>query len=391
MSNFIKDNMDENMIVTHMAENYELYMNAVTPPIFMNSLHICNSIEHYYDLPKNHFIYGRYGNPTVEIVEKKIAALESSSRAFLYASGMAAATAAVMGTCKAGDHIICVHNAYGPFQEFLNDYCRKELDINVTFVRGDVLEEMKDAIQNNTALIVLESPGTATFSLVDLAEVANIASQNGIKTFIDNTYCTPVFQKPIEFGIDIVMHSCTKYLGGHSDLIGGVLVTNDEETIAKLAKQRTWFGGIIGPMDAWLIMRGLRTLPIRMKQHSETAQLVAESLEKNEKIKRVYYPGLKSHPQYELAKKQQTGSSGLLSFEIDGTEEQAVNFVNHLKVFKIGPSWGGYESLVVMPLLKNTDEYVEWYGGSRGLIRIHCGLEGANVLLKDINQALKTI
>ena len=216
-------------------------------------------------------------------------------------------------------------------------------------------------------------------------------SKKGIKTYIDNTYCTPIFQKPIEFGIDIMMHSCTKYLGGHSDLIGGVLVTSDEGTIARLSKQRTWFGGIIGPMEAWLIMRGLRTLPIRMKQHSETAQFIAETLEKNEKIKNVYYPGLKSHPQYELAQKQQTGSSGLLSFEIDGTEEQAVNFVNYLRVFKIGPSWGGYESLVVMPLLKNTEEYVKWYGGSKGLIRIHCGLEGAQVLLEDIAQALKKI
>ena len=391
MDNSFKSGSDENMIVTHLADSYNSFLNAVTPPIFMNSLHICNSIEHYYDLPKDHYIYGRYGNPTVEIVEKKIAALESGSKAFMYASGMAAATAAVMGTCKSGDHVICVHNAYGPLQEFLNDYCSKELDINVTFVRGDILDEIKNAVQDNTSLIVLESPGTATFSLVDLAEVAKLANKNGIKTYIDNTYCTPIFQKPIELGIDIVMHSCTKYLGGHSDLIGGVLVTSDEKIIANLSKQRTWFGGIIGPMEAWLIMRGLRTLPIRMEHHSSTAQFIAESLEKNEKIKKVYYPGLKSHPQYELAQKQQTGSSGLLSFEINGTEEQAVNFVNHLKVFKIGPSWGGYESLVVMPLLKNTEEYVEWYGGSRGLIRIHCGFEGAQVLLKDITQALKTL
>ena len=378
-------------IALHYAENKQQYLNAMAPPIFMTSLHKLDTIEDYYDVPKGAYLYGRYGNPTVEMAEKKIAALERGERAFLYASGMAAATAAVMAVCRTGSHVVCVHNVYGPLQAFLRDYCSTDLDISVTFVHGDSMEEIEGAIRDNTALMVLESPGSATFSLVDLEAVSKLARSKGIVTYVDNSYCSPELQKPLTLGIDIVMHSCTKYLAGHSDTLGGVLVTSDPAIISRLAQQRIWFGGIMGPMEAWLIIRGLRTLGVRMKQHAETAQIVAEALEQNPKIKKVYYPGLKSHPQYELAKKQQVASSGLLSFEINASPEMAMQVVNRMKIFQIGPSWGGYESLVVMPLLGNTDEYAEWYGGSRGLIRIHCGLEGAEVLLKDIEQALEII
>lgn len=317
--------------------------------------------------------------------------MECGERAFLYASGMAAATSAVMAVCSSGSHVVCVHNAYGPLQAFLRDFTSKSLDISVTFVHGDDFEEIQNALRGNTSLIILESPGSATFSLVDIEKVAKLAKSRGIVTYLDNSYCSSVFQKPLTLGIDIVMHSCTKYLAGHSDVLAGVLVTSEPEIIARLTQQRTWFGGILGPMEAWLLIRGLRTLTVRMKQHAETAQIVAEALEKNPKVKKVYYPGLKSHPQFELAQKQQVASSGLLSFEINASPEVATQVVNRLKVFQIGPSWGGYESLVVMPLLGNTEEYAKWYGGSQGLIRIHCGLEEAEVLLKDIEQALEIV
>ncbi len=387
-----KDFMNyDSYIALHHAENKQDYLKAMSPPVFMTSLHALDTIEDYYNVPKGAYLYARYGNPTVVMAEKKIAALERGERAFLYASGMAAATSAVMAVCRSGSHVICVHNAYGPLQAFLKDYCSSDLDITVTFVHGDQLEEIKNAVRENTALIILESPGTATFSLVDLEAVAKLAKSNGIVTYIDNTYCSPEFQKPLTMGIDIVMHSCTKHLGGHSDLLGGVLVTSDAGIIERLAQQRIWFGGILGPMEAWLLIRGMRTLGVRMKQQAETARVVAESLEKNPKIKKVYYPGLKSHPQYDLAQKQQKASCGLLSFELNASSEKAMEFVNRLKIFQCGPSWGGYESLVVMPLLGNTDEYAEWYGGSRGLIRIYCGLEGAELLLKDIEQALEIL
>lgn len=380
-----------NLLQHYGEEDKSRYLKSMSPPIFMTSLHIQDTIEDYYDVPKGDYLYGRYGNPTVEIAEKKIAALECGERAFLYASGMAAATSAVMAVCSSGSHVVCVHNAYGPLQAFLRDFTSKSLDISVTFVHGDDFEEIQNALRGNTSLIILESPGSATFSLVDIEKVAKLAKSRGIVTYLDNSYCSSVFQKPLTLGIDIVMHSCTKYLAGHSDVLAGVLVTSEPEIIARLTQQRTWFGGILGPMEAWLLIRGLRTLTVRMKQHAETAQIVAEALEKNPKVKKVYYPGLKSHPQFELAQKQQVASSGLLSFEINASPEVATQVVNRLKVFQIGPSWGGYESLVVMPLLGNTEEYAKWYGGSRGLIRIHCGLEEAEVLLKDIEQALEIV
>lgn len=378
-------------IEAHIGEDRERYLNSMAPPVFMTSLHALSCIEDYYDLPEGQYIYGRYGNPTVEICEKKIAALEHGERALLYASGMAAATAAVLAVCSSGSHVICVHNAYGPLQSFLTDYCAKDLGIDVSIVHGYDIEEIRSAVKPNTALLILESPGTATFSLVDLEAVSKLAKENGIVTYIDNSYCSPVFQKPLDQGIDIVMHSCTKYLGGHSDILGGVLVVKDENLSERLSSMRPWFGGIIGPMEAWLMIRGMRTLSIRMKKHAETAIFIAKELEKDPRVKKVYYPGLKSHPQYELAQKQQTGSSGLLSIELDSTPEKACKFVNALQLFKIGPSWGGYESLAVMPLYANTDEYARWYGATRGLIRLHCGLEGADLLLSDIKQALSKI
>ncbi|MCI8417859.1 MAG: PLP-dependent transferase [Lachnospiraceae bacterium] len=389
MSNYYEDG--DAYIALHYGENNKEYLRAVVPPIYMNSLHTFARIEDYYNVPQGAYLYGRYNNPTVEIVERKIAALEQGKRAFLYASGMAAATAAVMAVCRSGDHVVCVHNAYGPLQSFLIDYCSKDLDITVTFVRGDSMEELRKAVQDNTSLMILETPGSATFSLVDLKEVARLARENHIVTYVDNSYCSPEFQKPLTLGIDMVMHSTTKYLGGHSDLIGGVLVTSHEGLMGRLGQQRPWFGGIMGPMEAWLLMRGLRTLHVRMKHHEETALEIARSLEKNPRVRKVYYPGLESHPQYELAKRQQTGSSGLLSFEVNASPAKAVQVINRLRVFQIGPSWGGFESLAIMPLLKNTDEYAQWYGASRGIIRIHCGLEGAGVLLKDIEQALEII
>jgi cystathionine gamma-lyase len=262
------------------------------------------------------------------------------------------------------------------------------MNMDVTFVYGWRTEEIEAAIRDNTAMIILESPGTATFTAVDFKAVSELAKSRNIVTYTDNSYCSPVFQKPLTMGIDIVMHSVTKYLGGHSDLLGGVLVTSNDEIIEKLATQKTWFGGIMGPMEAWLLMRGLRTLELRMKAHQETAMQVAKMLAAHPKVKKVYYPGLPDHPQAELIKRQQTGSSGLMSFEVKGTVEDAQRVVDSLKVFEIGPSWGGFESLVVMPLAHHSEEYAEWYGADRGLIRIHCGLEGAEILMADLEQAL---
>lgn len=383
------------LILERAGENEKSYLNAVTPPVFMNSLHVFDTFEEYHEVnvfEKDQFYYGRASNPTTSIAENKIAQLEHGARAVMFSSGMAAASAAILATCKSGSHIICMIDVYQPVKRFLNEYCIPCLNMQVSYVKGTDIQEIEAAIRENTSLIILESPATFIFTVVDLEKVARIAKKYNVKTYMDNTYCTPLFQKPLDFGIDIVMHTLTKYLGGHSDILGGVLVSKDEELMRKIMNQfREWLGGVIGPMEAWLAIRGMRTLKVRLEQHQKTAQAVAEFLESHSKVKRVYYPGLKSHPQYELIQKQQKGSSGLLSLELYGGPETALKFVDSLKLFRKGCSWGGFESLAMVPLYYASQEELDFLKIGRGLIRMHCGLEGTENLIADIQRALDLI
>lgn len=265
------------------------------------------------------------------------------------------------------------------------------MNIKTTFVEGSRIEEFENALTEKTQLIVLESPSSVVFSVQDIKTVSELARKKGAKVYIDNTYCTPIYQKPLELGVDIAMHTTSKYLGGHSDLIGGALILKDRELADKIRNMREQLGSIIGPMEGWLILRGLRTLEIRVKEHGRTAKDIAEWLEKHPKVKHVYYPGLSSHRQAELIEKQQSGSTGLLSFQIDGTVEQAKQFCEMLKVFKIGVSWGGFESLVMMPYARLSKEEAESMGGSSNIIRIHCGLEGKEILKQDLENAFDAV
>ena len=223
----------------------------------------------------------------------------------------------------------------------------------VTYVAGDDIRELENAIKMNTSLIILESPATFIFKVVDVAAIAGIAKKHGIKTYIDNTFCTPIFSKPLDLGIDIVMHSISKYIGGHSDINGGVLVSKDAELMDNVQLHyREYFASILGPMEAWLAIRGLRTLPLRVKQHQETAMAVAQYLENHPKVEKVYYTGLASHPQHEIIQKQMTGHTGLMSFLLKENASKAVEFIDHLKLFGKGCSWGGFESLALCPVKK---------------------------------------
>lgn len=390
-----KDYLNDDLLITsHYGEEYEHYYNAIVPPVFMTSLNVFNSIDEYYDsdkTDKHHYVYGRVQNPTVRILEDKAAALEHGVGALAFASGMAAATTAVLTAIRHGSHVVCVSNAYGPLRSFLEGYCKEHMGITTTYVKGVDVSEFEQAVTDQTDLIILESPSSVIFSLQDIHAVSEIAKKHGALIYIDNSYCSPVFQKPLDLGADIVMHTASKYMGGHSDVIGGILVLKDKELFAKMRQHRELLGGIIGPMEAWLIIRGLRTLDVRVKRHQETAMKVAEWLENCPKVKKVYYPGLKSHPQYDLMQKQQKGSTGLMSFVIDGTTEQAKKLVDSLKIFKIGCSWGGFESLVMMPQLRLSEEECEFLDGPRNLVRIHCGLEGTDALIADLEQAMKQI
>lgn len=387
---------EDQLALTHVGEQQSDYLNAVTPPVFLNSLHIFDDMDAYlHHGETGAYVYGRIANPTVHILEEKVAALEQGCTAVAFASGMAAASAAILAVCKTGSHIICMRDVYGPIKEILNGYFIPRMNMTVSYWDGRDLQELEGLIRHETDMILLESPATFVFCVVDIRGVTKIAKEHGIRTYIDNTYCTPIYQKPLTMGVDISMHTMSKYIGGHSDIIGGILAVKDEELGKELLQNiRPWFGGIIGPMEAWLAIRGLRTLSLRVEKHQQTAVEVANFLENHPKVERVYYSGLASHPQAALIQTQQTGHTGLLSFIVKGTPEDAKRLVDSLKVFEIGCSWGGFESLAICPLYAASQEDLEFLGlGEQGrcLIRIHCGLEGADVLLDDLKQALHQI
>lgn len=379
------------LTLMHRDENPADNFQAVAPPLVMTSLHVFNDLQSHLDFndsQQNTYIYGRVANPTVVLLEKKMAALENGKSAVVFSSGMAASTAAILSICPANSHIIALNNIYSPIHTFLEGYGKQFMNYSTTYLRGSDLKQFEKAIQPNTRLIMIESPSTFLFSLVDIRGLSQIAKKAGITTYIDNTCSTPLYQKPLDMGIDIVMHSLTKYIGGHSDILGGCLVSNDIEYIQRVKKTvRETFGSIIGPMEAWLALRGMRTLAVRVRQHSETALSVAQFLEQHPMVNQVYYPGLNSHPQFALMQQQQSGNTGLIGFDFLGTSEQLHCFCDSLELFQIGHSWGGYESLVTVPLYNCSEETCAFYGLSGQYVRLHCGLEGTENLIQDLEQA----
>ena len=375
------------------------YEGAVVPPIFQNSLFTFpgwEAIEHAFDARQEHFIYTRGKNPTVDFAEKKLAEIAHADRAILLTSGMAAISAAILFCVKPNSHIITIKNVYGPTSNFMVNYLKEKLNIETTFLSGENVEDFKVNIKENTSLIYLESPATVTISLQDLKAVALIAKENNIKTICDNTWATPLFQKPLDLGIDFEVHSVSKYLGGHSDLVAGVILGKKQEMEALFEREYEWLGGKIAPFEAWLLIRSLRTLPLRMQRHQENAMKVAQFLEQHPQIELVRYPGLPSFPQYELGKKQMAGFSGLFSFRLKTNEiEKVIAFYNTLKIFHKGVSWGGFESLAYAPAISYikelSPEQFSYMGISLGDIRISVGLENADDLIVDLQQALKKV
>ncbi len=380
-------------IVTHIGDEYERFHGAVVPPIYQNSLFVFENFEQLTAAMKDEqssYLYWRGTNPTVEIVEKKIAALEKGERCKLFSSGMAAISSAILTFLQSGDHVLSISNIYGPTTKFFT-YIEK-FGISHTNTLNTDLEAIESLIRPNTKVIYLESPTTMSFKLVNLKAIASLAQQLGIKTIIDNTWATPVFQNPITYGIDIVVHSVSKYLGGHSDLVGGALITSKEIMDHLFYHEYQLLGGVMPPYEAWLLMRGLRTLPIRMKAHQESGLKIASFLEESSAVKRVNYPGLESSPDYRLGKEQLKGYTGLMSFELkNNTYESVRKVINSLKHFQIGVSWGGFESLVISPNYGYNVEQLVKGGLDPGLIRISVGLETVDELLEDLEAALKLV
>lgn len=394
-----KDYKNIETIISHYGEEREKHNGAVVPPIYQNTLFTFenwDAIDNAFSDPINNSIYTRGNNPSVSMVEKKIAKLAGGEKARLFASGMGAISSAIMSCVHTGCHVITLKNIYGPALNLLDVYLKNKFNIEVTFVSGESVEEFRNAVKENTSLIYLESPSSAVFSMQDITEICKIAKEYNIKTVIDNTWATPLYQKPLEMGVDLEVHSCSKYLGGHSDIIAGVVIGKAELIDSIYQNEFLLYGAKMAPFEAWLLMRSLRTLPMRMERHERNAMMVAEFLEKHPKIKKVNYPGLKSFPQYELGKKQMTGYSGLMSFVIDTEEVQELkNFVNALDLFSIGVSWGGHESLIHAPaisyLKEMTPEQFKATGLSLGVIRISVGLENPEDLIADLDNALASM
>lgn len=372
-------------ICTHYSEDPSRFAGAVTPPIFQSSLFTeCEGNE---GDREGRYAYTRVSNPTTEIVENKVAALEQGEASKCFSSGMGAISAAMMHYLKKDSHVVAVASIYGPAHRFLAEYM-KRFGVEVTFVKGTDTEEIEGAIRENTDLIYLESPSTYLFLVQDLSKIAEIAKRHHAATVIDNTYCTPIFQKPLTLGIDMVVHSASKYLGGHSDIIGGVVIGRKEDIDQIAQSERELFGAVMSPFDSWLMLRGIRTLPVRMKQHMANAMEMAAYFQELPVVKEVIYPWWETHPQYELAKKQMTGASGLMSVVFDLPGEQIKRIVRELEFFHRGPSWGGFESLIspVGADLEQDNETMK-----KGLVRLHIGLEGADLLKEDFERAVKNV
>ena len=384
-------------IVTHLGEDRTRDRGAVVSPIYQNSLFTFedwDAVDEAFNDKVNNCIYTRGQNPTVRIAEEKIAALAGGEKAELLGSGMAAISAAVLHYLRAGDHVVTLNTLYGPAGTFIGSYLVEKMGISVTRVSGEDVEDFRSAIQENTRLFYLESPSTAVFTLQDIRAVAELAESRGIHTVIDNTWATPLFQKPLAMGIDLEVHSCSKYLGGHSDIVSGVVIGREEDISAISGVEQQLLGGKMAPFEAWLLTRSLRTLPLRMERHQESAMKVAGYLGKHGRIRRVIYPGLTSFPQYELGRRQMSGYSGLMSFELDSDDLKEIKkFVNSLRLFQIGVSWGGHESLAYAPAISYLKELpperFRDMGIAPGLIRISVGLENCDDLIGDLEQGLR--
>ena len=382
---------DPETICAHWGEDRTRYMGAVIPPIFQNSLFTNPTVEDRYEhRDPGSYDYTRMENPTTEITEAKIAALEGGERARCFGSGMGAISAAILSAVKTGDHVVAVETSYGPTRQFLKDYLQK-FQVEVTFVQGNDPADFEQARRPNTTLFYLESPSSLLFHQQDLEAVAGIAKANGITTICDNSWASPIFQNPIRHGIDMVVHSATKYLGGHSDIVAGVAIGSHAKMNALIQNEGHLIGAILDPFAAWLLMRGLRTLPVRMAQHQKTTTELVQRLLAHPKVEGAFYPGGAWDRQPELTQRQLRGTSGLVTVRLKPqTKEASYAFVNSLQYFGIGCSWGGFESLALPMHLPG-----HWIDASEKssvwVIRMHIGLESVEDLWRDIECALARI
>ena len=389
------DHLNDASIETRLihSDHHLNTTSAVAAPIYTTATFRADSAKDFATRagePRHPEFYSRYGNPTLAQAENVLANLEGAESALVTGSGMAAVSATVLSIVSQGDHIVSQSNHYGGtlnlFQKLLPKF-----GVETTQVDQRDVSNFEKALRPNTKLILVETPANPTMTLTDLRAVAALAKSRGVTTLIDNTFATPINQRPLDLGIDLAFHSATKYFGGHSDLIAGS-VMGSRERVTQVWNMHVILGATLGAFDAWLMLRGLRTLSLRVRQHNENATALAQFLETHRSVQAIYYPGLKNHPQHELARRQMSGFGGMLSFEVKGGYQAADRVLGKLRLPARAASLGGVESLAVHPasnfLHYMTLEEAEKIGIAPGLLRISVGLEGKDDLIGDFDQAL---
>lgn len=379
-----KDSLHFETLAIHAGQTPDPSTGAIMTPVYLTSTYVQES-------PGKHkgYDYSRTSNPTRKALEDNLAALEGGKHGLAFGSGCAAATT-IVSTLKTGDHLICSDDVYGgTFRLF--DKVMKHHGIEFSFIDLTDANQLKASIKKNTKMVWIETPSNPTLKLIDIAAVSQICKKSQITFCVDNTFMSPYFQRPLALGADIVCHSTTKFLNGHSDLVGGALVVNDKELYEKLHFYQNSLGTQQATFDAFLVLRSTKTLAVRMKAHQENAMQIAQYLEEHNKVERVLYPGLRSHPQHELAKKQMTGYGGMISFVIKGGLKAATKFLENVKIFSLAESLGGVESLIEHPAIMThasvPPEMRKAIGIDDGLIRLSVGIENVVDLIGDIEQA----
>ncbi len=386
--------MDISYIINEFAEDREQYFNAVAPPIMQSSNFVFKTVDGMRNAFADEFstfLYSRGKNPTVEILRKKLAALDAAEDCLVFNSGAAAIFAAVLANVKAGDHIVSVANPYTWAQKLFNNILPR-FGITTTYVDGRYIENFERSVLPHTAIIYLETPNSWDYALQDLKAVADLARAENIITICDNSYCTPLFQQPINLGIDLVLQSATKYIGGHSDTVAGVLCGSNEMIKKIFNNEYMNIGSGIQPFNAWLLIRGLRTLPARLEQITRTTYQVVAFLKQHPKVEEVIFPFDADFPQYELAKSQMKNACGLLTFVIKTDNlEQIEIFCESLQHIFMAVSWGGHESLIIPRCAGMRKEEFKSDIREHRMLRLYCGLEQPEYLVKDLEQAFSRL
>lgn len=391
---FQPENVKFDTVEVHAGEPRDTY-GSLIPPIYQTSTFYFASTDDAVEACGDYaesFAYSRITNPSLDYMEQKLAALEHGKGAVSYASGMGAVAGALFAALKCGDHVIFTKAKYSGTEDITSDWLPR-FGIEHDSFQADHLEELEPLIKPNTKVIYVETPVNPTMVLVDLAEVAKIAHRHGAKVFVDNTFATPYNTNPLDLGVDVVIHSLTKYIGGHGDLLGGAVISNDTEFLRQCRLGTLMhFGAVMAPFTAFLVCRGMKTLGVRMRQHNENALKIARWLEADPRIKTVRYPFLESNSQYDIAKKQMRGGGGMISFDVKGGLEAGKKFINSLKLCTLAVSLGDTETLVeqaaAMTHTMIPKEVREAAGITDGMIRMSVGLEDPDDIIADLDQAL---